>query len=100
MMHFEPKMPDLAVPSPTQIGRAVAFVRAFYPAEWRGTAGISEAEAKLLAEGSPEGGFRAAHAAVALGRLGGLKARAKALSAKKRSAIAKKAAQKRWAKKN
>jgi hypothetical protein len=41
-------------------------------------------------------------AAVALGRLGGLKggkARAKALSSKKRSAIAKKAAQKRWAKK-
>jgi len=40
-------------------------------------------------------------AAVALGRLGGLKggvARAKKLSAKKRSAIAKKAAQKRWAK--
>lgn len=42
-------------------------------------------------------------AAVALGRLGGLKwgvARAKKLSAKKRSAIAKKAAQKRWAKKD
>lgn len=40
-------------------------------------------------------------AAVALGRLGGLKggaARAKALSAKKRSEIAKKAAAKRWAK--
>lgn len=38
---------------------------------------------------------------MALGRLGGLKggvARAKKLSAKKRSAIAKKAAQKRWAK--
>lgn len=38
-------------------------------------------------------------AAVALGRLGGLKggkARAKALSAKKRSEIAKKAAKKRW----
>jgi len=42
-------------------------------------------------------------AAVALGRLGGLKggvARAKKLSATKRSAIAKKAAQKRWAKKD
>ncbi len=42
-------------------------------------------------------------AAVALGRLGGLKggaARAKALSPKKRSEIAKKAAQKRWAKKD
>jgi len=41
-------------------------------------------------------------AAVALGRLGGLKggkARAKALSAKQRSEIAKKAAQKRWKKK-
>ena len=41
-------------------------------------------------------------AAVALGRLGGLKggaARAKALSAKKRSEIAKKAAAKRWGKK-
>lgn len=40
-------------------------------------------------------------AAVALGRLGGLKggaARAKALSKKRRSEIAKKAAQKRWAK--
>ena len=40
-------------------------------------------------------------AAVALGRLGGLKggaARAAKLSAKKRSAIAKKAAQARWAK--
>ncbi len=40
--------------------------------------------------------------AVALGRLGGLKggkARAKALSAKKRSQIAKTAAKKRWAKK-
>lgn len=40
-------------------------------------------------------------AAVALGRLGGLKggaARAKALSQKKRSAIAKKAARARWAK--
>jgi len=38
-------------------------------------------------------------AAVALGRLGGLKggkARAKSLSAKRRSEIAKKAAQKRW----
>lgn len=38
-------------------------------------------------------------AAVALGRLGGLKggkARAKALSAKKRSEIARKAAEKRW----
>lgn len=38
-------------------------------------------------------------AAVALGRLGGLKggnARAKALSAKKRKEIAKKAAEKRW----
>ena len=42
-------------------------------------------------------------AAVALGKLGGAKggkARAKALSAKRRSAIAKKAAQKRWAKKD
>jgi hypothetical protein len=41
-------------------------------------------------------------AAVALGRLGGLKggdARAKALSKKRRSEIAKKAAQKRWGKK-
>ena len=41
-------------------------------------------------------------AAVALGRLGGLKggkARAAKLSAKKRSAIAKKAAQARWGKK-
>jgi hypothetical protein len=41
-------------------------------------------------------------AAVALGRLGGLKggkARAKALTAKKRSEIARKAAKKRWAKK-
>jgi hypothetical protein len=41
-------------------------------------------------------------AAVALGRMGGLKggkARAKALSAKRRSEIAKKAAAKRWAKK-
>lgn len=41
-------------------------------------------------------------AAVALGRLGGLKggkARAKKLSSKKKSAIAKKAAKKRWAKK-
>ena len=41
-------------------------------------------------------------AAVALGRLGGLKggaARAKALTKKQRSEIAKKAAQKRWAKK-
>ena len=40
-------------------------------------------------------------AAVALGRMGGLKggkARAKALSAKKRSVIAKKAAAKRWGK--
>lgn len=40
-------------------------------------------------------------AAVALGRLGGLKggkARAKALTAKKRSEIAKKAAAKRWEK--
>jgi hypothetical protein len=40
-------------------------------------------------------------AAVALGRLGGLKggvARAKSLSKKRRSEIAKKAAQKRWAK--
>jgi hypothetical protein len=40
--------------------------------------------------------------AVALGRLGGKKggpARAKALSAKKRSAIAKKAAESRWSKK-
>ena len=40
-------------------------------------------------------------AAVALGRLGGLKggkARAKKLSAKKRSEIAKKAAKKRWGK--
>jgi hypothetical protein len=42
-------------------------------------------------------------AAVALGRLGGLKggdARAKALSAKRRKEIAKKAAAKRWAKKS
>lgn len=41
-------------------------------------------------------------AAVALGRLGGLKggaARAKALSKKRRSEIAKKAAAKRWGKK-
>jgi hypothetical protein len=41
-------------------------------------------------------------AAVALGRLGGLKggaARAKALTKKRRSEIAKKAAQKRWTKK-
>lgn len=41
-------------------------------------------------------------AAVALGRLGGLKggaARAKALTKKRRSEIAKKAAAKRWAKK-
>ena len=41
-------------------------------------------------------------AAVALGRLGGLKggkARAKSLSAKRRSEIAKKAAKKRWEKK-
>ena len=41
-------------------------------------------------------------AAVALGRLGGLKggaARAKSLTARKRSAIAKKAAAKRWGKK-
>lgn len=41
-------------------------------------------------------------AAVALGRMGGLKggkARAKALSAKKRNEIAKKAAAKRWARK-
>lgn len=41
-------------------------------------------------------------AAVALGRLGGLKggkARAESLSAKKRSEIAKKAAAKRWSKK-
>lgn len=41
-------------------------------------------------------------AAVALGRLGGLKggkARAEKLTAKKRSAIAKKAAKKRWSKK-
>jgi hypothetical protein len=41
-------------------------------------------------------------AAVALGKLGGLKggpARAKALTAKKRSEIAKKAAAKRWGKK-
>lgn len=41
-------------------------------------------------------------AAVALGRLGGLKggkARAESLTAKKRSAIAKKAAQVRWSKK-
>lgn len=40
-------------------------------------------------------------AAVALGRLGGLrggKARAKSLSAKQRSAIAKKAARRRWSK--
>ena len=40
-------------------------------------------------------------AAVALGRLGGLKggkARAKSLSAKKRAEIAKKAARKRWSK--
>jgi hypothetical protein len=40
-------------------------------------------------------------AAVALGRLGGLKggpARAKSLSARKRKAIAKKAAEKRWSK--
>lgn len=42
-------------------------------------------------------------AAVALGRLGGLKggdARAKVLSAKRRKEIAKKAAAKRWAKKS
>lgn len=42
-------------------------------------------------------------AAVALGRLGGLKggaARAKALTKKQRSEIAKKAAQKRWARKD
>jgi hypothetical protein len=42
-------------------------------------------------------------AAAALGRLGGLKggkARAKSLTAKQRSEIAKKAAQKRWSKKN
>lgn len=42
-------------------------------------------------------------AAVALGRLGGLKggdARATALSKKRRSEIAKKAAMKRWAKKD
>lgn len=42
-------------------------------------------------------------AAVALGRLGGLKggkARAKSLSAEKRKAIAKNAAQKRWNKRN
>lgn len=42
-------------------------------------------------------------AAVALGRMGGLKggkARAKALSAKRRSEIAKKAAARRWAKKS
>jgi hypothetical protein len=41
--------------------------------------------------------------AVALGRLGGLKggkARAESLNAKQRSEIAKKAAKKRWAKKN
>jgi hypothetical protein len=41
-------------------------------------------------------------AAAALGRLGGLKggnARAKSLSAKRRSEIAKKAAEKRWSKK-
>jgi len=41
-------------------------------------------------------------AAVALGRLGGLKggkARAKALSAKKRKEIARKAAEKRWGRK-
>ena len=43
------------------------------------------------------------HAAVALGRLGGLKgcnARAASLTPKKRSAIAKKAAAKRWSKYN
>ena len=49
---------------------------------------------------SPEAQDKRNPAAVALGRLGGLKggtARAKKLSAKKRSAIAKKAARARWA---
>jgi hypothetical protein len=31
--------------------RAIAFLRAFYPAEWGGTAGIAEAEARTLAAG-------------------------------------------------
>lgn len=56
------------------------------------TGGSSEADAPPELEGKNP-------AAVALGRMGGLKggtARAKALSAKKRSAIAKKAAVKRW----
>lgn len=54
--------------------------------------GEKEDEVKLNDEGKNA-------AAVALGRLGGLKggkARAKALSAKKRSEIAKKAAKARW----
>lgn len=33
------------------VERAVAFVRAFYPAEWGGKAGIAEVEARTLAAG-------------------------------------------------
>lgn len=37
--------------TPEMVERAVAFVRAFYPAEWGGKAGIAEVEARTLAAG-------------------------------------------------
>jgi len=62
-------------------------------------AAVPDAEPKETSEPEPEKN----PAAVALGRLGGLKggkARAEKLTAKQRSEIAKKAAQTRWSKKS
>jgi hypothetical protein len=63
---------------------------------------VTEATQKLKEEPTRTPAKEKNPAAVALGRLGGLKggpARAKKLSSKKRREIAKKAAKKRWAKK-
>ena len=65
---------------------------------------LAKTISKIATEGEPEPKDNGKNpAAVALGRLGGLKggkARAKKLSAKRRSEIAKKAAQSRWSKLN
>lgn len=74
---------------PTDINVLAAFI-------------VSEATKNEQGEGSKQAKPEKNPAAVALGRLGGLKggkARAEKLSAKKRSKIAKKAAQARWQKK-
>lgn len=51
MMTFGPQEQDVGVPTPEQIARAVDWLKAFYPAEWGGTAGITEAEARCVARG-------------------------------------------------